>query len=135
VTVRAKARHTDAVTTEECRIALEIGSAPFRAAMVARAIGVGAARADIPVDRLGEALIIGDALVAHTAGDARLELTVTGEREALAIVAGPYDRARVDRLLAETPFPGAPALLDELADGVEVRDRGRQLFVDVRLSG
>ena len=93
--------------------------------VLTRVIGMLAARAQCPIDRLDDALLVADAVAAHSpeysndrivaiklaAQEGMIEFTVTGLRA---------QGAR--GLLSESDLPGVGNVLEQVADAVEVRD-------------
>jgi serine/threonine-protein kinase RsbW len=94
--------------------------------VLSRVVGMLAARAQCPVDRLDDALLVADAVAAHSqaytvnghvtvslvAGLAGLEMTVSELREGGA-----------EGLLADAALPGVGNVLERIADDVRV-ERG-----------
>lgn len=93
--------------------------------VLTRVIGMLAARAQCPIDRLDDALLVADAVAAHSpeystegtvairlaAAEGLIEFTVSGLRA---------QGAR--GLLSESDLPGVGNVLEQVADTVEVRD-------------
>ena len=101
--------------------------------VLSRVVGMLAARAQCPVDRLDDALLVADAIAAHApdhsddghvtvrigAGDRGLELRVLSLRPGGG-----------DALMADAALPGVGNVLERIADDVRVEDDA----VAVRLS-
>jgi serine/threonine-protein kinase RsbW len=85
-----------------------------------RAVGALAALADLPLDRLDDALLAADALLAHRAagfgeGDLRIELHIDAERS-LRLRLGPLRPGGARRVLDAAVLPGAGSVLERLAE-------------------
>ena len=93
--------------------------------VLTRVIGMLAARAQCPIDRLDDALLVADAVAAHSpdysadrtvairlaAAEGLIEFTISGLRA---------QGAR--GLLSESDLPGVGNVLEQVADTVEVQD-------------
>lgn len=119
-----------AVPSTENEAVVRVVNGPLVAPVLSRVVGMLAARAQCPVDRLDDALLVADAVAAHSqghtlnghvtvklvAGLAGLELTVSELREGGA-----------DGLLADAALPGVGNVLETIADEVRVeRADGRE---------
>ncbi|MCW3038769.1 MAG: hypothetical protein JWM31_674 [Solirubrobacterales bacterium] len=106
------------------RTRVSVAAGPLMAPVIARLIGIHAARADLPVDRLGDALLIADALSARApavAEGGRVELSFLSEAGRLEIRIGPLRPGGGQRLLDGTHLPGTGPVVERLADEVRVR--------------
>lgn len=107
-------------------VRLVVASGPFARASVSRLISIAAARADLPLDRVEDALMLGAAVVArapeHVAGDDhRLELEVRTRSGALELVVAPLRPGAVRELLGDTAGGGAgPNVFRRVADGARL---------------
>jgi len=95
-----------------------------------------AARALCPIDRLDDALLITDALAAHTgdyAVNGIIGVTVTSGEDSLTLVVSPLRPQGGDGLLQAAELPGVGNVLervaDEVATGPAPDDSGEQLRV------
>ena len=107
---------------------------PLLGPVLSRVIGMLAARAQAPIDRLDDALLVADTVAAHGPDHARdgqvvVGLATTAGSLELTIGALRPDGARA--LLADAELPGVGNVLHRVADAVEVRedDDGEQLYV------
>jgi anti-sigma regulatory factor (Ser/Thr protein kinase) len=81
--------------------------------ILARVIGALAARADFPVDRLADTILIGDALSGHTEEDfleGRVGISITDGDGTLDLRVGPLSEGGGERLLAQMEIPGGGSL-------------------------
>jgi serine/threonine-protein kinase RsbW len=107
--------------------------------VVARVISILAARADLSVDRLSDAVLLGDAISARapaefTDGVARLEAEERGGELLLRV--GPLVDGAGDRLLEAMRIPEIGGTLERLADEIRVdRDGAESLVLRISPSG
>ena len=105
--------------------------------VLARLLGALAARADLPVDRLNDTLLVGDALAAAApavAADGVVNLTATVGQRSLELSVGPFASGGASRLRSAAEIPQAGDVIGRLADEVEVTDAegGEYLVLHVR---
>lgn len=102
-------------------------------AVLSRIISLFAVRADFSVDRLSDAVMLGDAISAHApdhfpSGTARV--VVDAEGGVVAVRVGPLVDGGGDRLVEAMRIPGLDASLERLADEVRVeRENGAEHLV------
>jgi hypothetical protein len=111
-------RATDGVTR------LRLASGPALGPVLRRVVSMALARADWPVDRLDDAILVCDALCAHTPAYAR-EGRVTfslqaNEREAKLRV-HELDVEDAEALLRDARLPVVGSVLEQVADRVSVQ--------------
>lgn len=106
------------------RTRLSVAPGPLLAPVLGRLIGIHVSRADLPVDRLGDALLIADSLAAraaHATGGERLQLSIQSQPGRLELRVGPLAPGGGQKLLEGTRLPETGALVERLADQVRVR--------------
>lgn len=100
---------------------LVVRNGPLVGAVLSRVVGMLAARALCPIDRLDDALLITDALAAH-AGDHAVNgtvgITVTADESALTLSVWPLRPQGADGLLRAVELPGVGNVLERVADDV-----------------
>ncbi len=118
----------------EARLVVRNGA--LLGAVLSRVVGMLAARALCPIDRLDDALLITDALAAHTgdyAVNGTIGVTVTAGEDSLTLVVFPLRPQGGDGLLQAAELPGVGNVLervaDEVATGPAPDDSGDQLRV------
>lgn len=130
--------------TADDAIRLVIGPGPFARTTVSRLISIAAARADLPVDRVEDALMLGAAVAARapehvTGDDARLELEVRTRPGALELSVAPLRPGAVRELLGDTAGGGAgPNVFRRVASRVEagrVPTGAERLLLEVAAPG
>jgi hypothetical protein len=103
----------------------EIVTGPVLQRVLPRIVGVLAARAELPIDRLSDGLLVADALSAAaqaTLGDdVALVLDAHAQHE-VTISLGPFPREVAEHLLVRTSLPSAGRIVERLAH-VTLEDR------------
>jgi hypothetical protein len=108
----------------EARVTIVRG--PLVGAVLGRVVGMLAARAQCPIDKLDDALLITDAVSAHAprfSTDDRVRVVVRTEGGALDIIVGPLADGGTEGLVADATLPGVGNVLERVADEVD-RSRG-----------
>lgn len=112
--------HSDAL--ERTRLSVRHG--PLVGPVLSRVVGIHAARAPLPMDRLQDALALADAIAAqapaHTTGD-RLPVSLRAGDGRLEIRVGPLRAGGAARVLEDTSMPDAGNVIRRLSDEVEIR--------------
>ncbi len=105
--------------------------------VLSRVISVFAVRADFSVDRLSDAVLLGDAVAAqaadHFAGG-RANLLVDADGGAITIRVGPLVPGAGDRLLAGMRIPDIDASLERLADSIRVERDGDEEYLLIEIT-
>jgi serine/threonine-protein kinase RsbW len=103
----------------EARLVVRKG--PLVGAVLGRVVGMLAARALCPVDRLDDMLLITDAIAAH-AGDftanGSVSVTVTTDDDGMTMTVSPLRPDGAQGLLAAAELPGVGNVLERVADTV-----------------
>jgi serine/threonine-protein kinase RsbW len=98
--------------------------------VLGRVVGMLAARAQCPIDRLDDALLLTDAVAAHapghTAGD-NVTVHVSAEPEGLLLRIGPLPDSGARALVEAASLPGIGNVFQRVAD--EVRADGSELLL------
>jgi len=108
-------------------VSLSVLTGPLAAPVLARVVGMLAARAELPVDRLEDAVLVADTIADHAARLApggRLDLTAEIGDGQLVLQVGPLPTERAEALLARARVPGVGNVLERLADDVELTTDG-----------
>ncbi len=106
------------------RTRLTVAAGPLLRPVLARVIGIHASRAELPVDRVGDALLIADALAARAPGlvdGGRVPVSVQSDPGRLEIRVGPLRPGSGQRLLDGAAIPGTGRIVERLTDEVRVR--------------
>ena len=93
--------------------------------VLSRVVGIHAARAELPVDRLNDAVLVADAIAARapafTVGD-RLPVSVQSGHGRLEIRVGPLRPGGGRQVLEGAALPSVGSVIERLADDVRVRE-------------
>ena len=119
------------------RTRVTVTAGPLAGAVLSRIVGISASRADLPVDRLDEALILADAIAAHAPGqvpDGRIELTCRTTAGCLEMRLGPLRPGGGARLLDESSMPGAANIILRFASDTRVVERGDSELLVIRVT-
>jgi hypothetical protein len=98
--------------------------------VLGRVVGMLAARAQCPIDRLDDALLLTDAVAAHApghTGDGRVTVHVQTEPEGLLLRIGPLPAERGQALVDAASLPGIGNVFTRVAD--DVRTEGSELLL------
>ena len=101
---------------------LTIRSEPLVVAVLGRVVGMLAARAQCPIDRLDDAMLVTDALAAHAGHhtvDGTLRVTVSTNPEAIEMRVGPLNEGGAQSIIREAELPGVGNVLERVADEVK----------------
>lgn len=107
------------VTPNEAR--LEVSAKPMMGAALSRVVGMLAARALCPIDRLDDALLVADAIAAHAGGftpNGTVGVTVRADEHGLTLVVEPLRAQGAEGLLRAAELPGVGNVLERVADEV-----------------
>lgn len=103
---------------------LEIRNSPLVGAVLGRVVGMLAARALCPIDRLDDALLATDAIAAHAerfTPNGTVGITVTAEDDAITMCVVPLRPQGAEALLRAADLPGVGNVLERVADEVTAR--------------
>ena len=104
----------------EARLVVRHG--PLVGAVLSRVVGMLAARALCPIDRLDDALLITDAIAAHAADFApngSVGVTVAADDEGITMTVEPLRAEGADGLLRAAELPGVGNVLERVATEVQ----------------
>ncbi len=97
---------------------------PLVAPVISRIVGMLAARAQAPIDRLDDALLVADAIAAHGPGyaDGLLGVRVRAGDGELELRVGPLRHDGARGLVESAELPGVGNVLERVADELVVED-------------
>lgn len=108
---------------DRTRVTVAVG--PLVGPVLSRVVGIHAARAELPVDRLNDAVLVADAIAARapafTVGD-RLPVSVQSGSGRLEVRIGPLRPGGGRRVLEGAALPTVGSVIERLADDVRVRE-------------
>ncbi|MDQ3608625.1 MAG: hypothetical protein M3459_06975 [Actinomycetota bacterium] len=111
---------------------LRVAAGPLVAPVLSRVVGMLAARAQCPIDRLDDALLLADAVAAHAphfSVEDRLSVKVRADVQGLSLI---VDGLRPDAghaLVAAAELPGVGNVLRRVADEVDDEPDGGGLRI------
>ena len=103
-----------------------LAQGPLAAPVLGRVVGILAARADCPIDRLDDALLVADAVAAKAASfsyDGRVNVRVAAEIGSVELLVGPLRPNGADELVESAALPGVGNVLEQVADELESEHR------------
>ncbi|MGZ5330976.1 MAG: ATP-binding protein [Solirubrobacterales bacterium] len=118
-----EAPDADAPAAVPAELKVAIGPGAMVRPVIARVLGALAARAEFPVERLSDTVLIGDAVSAHTGDDfaeGRTEIAVADGDGTLDVRVGPLVEGGGRRLLEQMDLPGEEGSLRALARSMEI---------------
>lgn len=114
-----------------------IAAGPLVAPVLRRVVGMLAARADLPLDRLDEAILVADLIAgrapSHVRDDEVRVAFEPGERS-LSLVVGPLRSGGAHALVSDAAVPGVGNVIEQLADELTVLPDGDDDYLRVRLT-
>jgi serine/threonine-protein kinase RsbW len=99
-----------------------VASGPLAGPVLGRVVGMLTARADCPIDRLDDALLVADAIAARAASfspDGRVHVRVAVQLGSLELLVGPLRVDGADELVASAALPGIGNVIERVADALE----------------
>jgi serine/threonine-protein kinase RsbW len=116
---------------------VSVAAGPLVAPVLRRVVGMLAARADLPLDRLDDAMLVTD-LVAQQAPKHVLGPTIDVDMEpgvrSLSLRIGPLRPGGGQALVADAAVPGVGNVIEQLTDEISVSDSAEGEFLVLRLA-
>ncbi len=103
-----------------------VANGPLAGPVLGRVVGMLAARADCPIDRLDDALLVADAVAAKAGAfspDGRVQVLVLAAIGSVELVVGPLRSNGADELVESATLPGVGNVLERVADELESDQR------------
>jgi hypothetical protein len=95
-----------------------------------------AARADLPLDRLDDAVLVADLIAArapaHVSGS-RVDVALEPGARSLSLRVGPLREGGGQALIIDAAVPGVGNVIEQLADELRVAPDGEREYLHVRL--
>jgi hypothetical protein len=116
---------------------LSVAAGALAAPVLGRVTAMLAARASFSVDRLGDVVLVSDAIAAHAPGSIvgrHIHMAVNTDVGALDVRVGPLEPGGGRRLVEASALGGMPAVLDQLPDDVDVVADGDAEQLRLRLT-
>jgi hypothetical protein len=111
--------------TNEAAVAVRKG--PLVGPVLGRVVGMLAARAQCPIDRLDDAMLLTDAVAAHAPAhttDGHVQVVVAADDAGLELRVGALSRDGAKSLLEDADLPGVGNVFTRVADEVDARSSG-----------
>jgi hypothetical protein len=115
---------------------LSVAAGPLVGPVLRRVVGMLAARADLPLDRLDDAVLVADVIASRASAWSEQSVNIAmqpGERT-LWLRVGPLQKGGAEALLGEAAVPDVGSVIVKLADEVHVDEEGDTEFLRVRLA-
>jgi hypothetical protein len=123
--------------SDENATSVSIAAGPLVGPVLRRVVGMLAARADLPLDRLDDAVLVADVIAArapqHSVSEQVTVALTPGERT-LGLRIGPLREGGGDALVEDASVPGVGNVIEQMADEVGVEADGAGEFLRVRLA-
>ena len=119
---------------------VSVAAGPLVSPVLRRVVGMLAARADLPLDRLDDAVLVADLIAARAPGHvhgATVDVTLESGDRSLVLRVGPLQSGGGKAIVSEAAVPGVGNVIEQLADTLEVtpRDEGEDLVVGLSYTG
>ena len=117
--------------------AVSVASGPLVGPVLRRVVGMLAARADLPLDRLDDAVLVADLIAARAPAHSRddsVRVTLDPAERALALRVGPLRPGGGQALVVDAAVPGVGNVIEQLADELEVATESGSEYLLVRLA-
>ncbi len=105
------------------RTRLTVAVGPLVGPVLARVVGMHAARAELPLDRFNDAVLVADAIAARAPAFAvhdRLPVSVSSGAGRLELRVGPLRSGGAQRILEGAALPEVGSVIERLTDAVKV---------------
>lgn len=117
---------------------IAVGRSELLEPVLARLVGALAARRDLSVERVSDAVLVTDAIAAAAPGrftDGCVRLGLGENEEGLELRLGPMEKGAASEIRRELAVPGLGGSLETLADGLEVDQSADGDYLIVRFTG
>ena len=114
-----------------------VASGPLVGPVLRRVVGMLAARADLPLDRLDDAVLVADLIAARAPAhvrEGRVDVTLEPGDRSLSLRIGPLRPGGGQALIVDASVPGVGNVIEQLADELSVSPAGDEEFLHVRLA-
>ena len=116
---------------------VSIASGPLVGPVLRRVVGMLAARADLPLDRLDDAVLVADLIAArapaHVAAET-VDVALQPCPRTLSLRVGPLRPGGGEALVVDAAVPGVGNVIEQLADELSVATGDGGEFLEVRLA-
>jgi anti-sigma regulatory factor (Ser/Thr protein kinase) len=133
----AEQKAAAAAPIESEATAMRVGPPELVGPILGRALGALAARHEITVDRLSDAMLLSDAISANAPqgfGDGHVLLSIADREDGIELRVGPMIDGGAEQLRASLGLPELGGSLESLADELRVEENGEGEFLVVGIS-
>ena len=116
---------------------VSIASGPLVGPILRRVVGMLAARADLPLDRLDDAVLVADLIAARAPAHVlhgTVDVSFEPGPRTLLLRVGPLRPGGGNALVVDAAVPGVGNVIEQLADELSVAGEGAEEFLNVRLA-
>jgi hypothetical protein len=116
---------------------VSIASGPLVGPILRRVVGMLAARADLPLDRLDDAVLVADLIAARAPAHVlhgTVDVSFEPGPRTLLLRVGPLRPGGGNALVVDAAVPGVGNVIEQLADELSVAGEGSEEFLNVRLA-
>jgi hypothetical protein len=116
---------------------VSIAAGPLVGPVLRRVVGMFAARADLPLDRLDDAVLVADVVAARAPAhiaEGTVDVALASSPRSLDMCVGPLRAGGGEALVVDAAVPGVGNVIERLADALEVEQEGEQEFLRVTLA-
>jgi serine/threonine-protein kinase RsbW len=116
---------------------VSIAAGPLVGPVLRRVVGMFAARADLPLDRLDDAVLVADLVAARApshVANSTVDVELTSGARSLDLRVGPLREGGGRALVVDAAVPGVGNVIEQLADGLDIETVGDREFLRVRLA-
>jgi serine/threonine-protein kinase RsbW len=116
---------------------VSIVAGPLVGPVLRRVVGMLAARADLPLDRLDDAVLVADLIAARApahVAEGRVDVALEPGSRSLSLHVGPLRAGGGEALIVDAAVPGVGNVIEQLADELTVSPEDDGEFLHVRLA-
>ena len=116
---------------------VSIAAGPLVGPVLRRVVGMFAARADLPLDRLDDAVLVADVVAARAPAHVTantVDVALASSTRSLDLCVGPLRSGGGRALVVDAAVPGVGNVIERLADELDVETEGEQEFLRVTLA-
>jgi hypothetical protein len=116
---------------------VSIVAGPLVGPVLRRVVGMLAARADLPLDRLDDAVLVADLIAARApahVAEGRVDVALEPGARSLSLHVGPLRAGGGEALIVDAAVPGVGNVIEQLADELSVSPEDGGEFLHVRLA-
>jgi hypothetical protein len=125
------------VTAEDQATKVSIAAGPLVGPVLRRVVGMLAARADLPLDRLDDAVLVADLVAARApahVADETVDVALESGERSIGLRIGPLRAGGGRALMVDAAVPGVGNVIEQLADRLEIQTEGDHEYLYVRLA-